>query len=54
VAYAVGYESVPQFTPEYRRMLRTPPDRHVEVANEKMQVAGKIYDFAMLYTSPPR
>jgi hypothetical protein len=35
-------------------MLRTPPDRHVEVANEKMQVAGKIYDFAIaLYLRPP-
>jgi AraC-like DNA-binding protein len=31
-AYAVGYESVPQFTREYRRLFGQPPVRDVEAA----------------------
>ena len=34
-AYAVGYESVPQFTREYRRLFGAPPARETEAARRK-------------------
>lgn len=39
-AYAVGYESVPQFTREYRRMFGLPPVRETEEAKRRTQVAA--------------
>jgi AraC-like DNA-binding protein len=36
-AYAVGYESVPQFTREYGRMFGMPPGRDVREARERSQ-----------------
>lgn len=36
-AYAVGYESVPQFTREYGRMFGMPPGRDVREAKERVQ-----------------
>jgi AraC-like DNA-binding protein len=33
-AYAVGYESVPQFTREYARMFGLPPVRSLEAAKD--------------------
>jgi AraC-like DNA-binding protein len=36
-AYAVGYESVPQFTREYRRMFGLPPARDVRHAREHLR-----------------
>lgn len=39
-AFAVGYESVPQFTREYRRMFGLPPVRDTEAAREKARVAA--------------
>lgn len=38
-AFAVGYESVPQFTREYARMFGLPPGRDIEAARGKMQAA---------------
>lgn len=35
-AFAVGYESVPQFTREYRRMFGLPPVRDTEAARGKL------------------
>jgi AraC-like DNA-binding protein len=40
VAYAVGYESVPQFTREYRRMFGMPPARDVKAARTLMQAVA--------------
>jgi len=37
-AFAVGYESVPQFTREYRRMFGLPPVRDTEAARTRMRV----------------
>lgn len=34
-AYAVGYESVPQFTREYRRMFGRPPGRDIVAARQQ-------------------
>lgn len=39
-AYAVGYESVPQFTREYGRMFGMPPARDVRAARARMQSAA--------------
>jgi AraC-like DNA-binding protein len=39
-AYAVGYESVPQFTREYRRMFGLPPARETEQARRAAQAAA--------------
>ena len=39
-AYAVGYESVPQFTREYRRMFGLPPSREVGAARHQLNVAA--------------
>ncbi|MER9328519.1 AraC family transcriptional regulator [Mesorhizobium sp. M0488] len=39
-AYAVGYESVPQFTREYGRMFGVPPVRDIKQARERMSVAA--------------
>jgi AraC-like DNA-binding protein len=36
-AYAVGYESVPQFTREYGRMFSLPPARDMKVAKARLQ-----------------
>lgn len=36
-AYAVGYESVPQFTREYRRLFGLPPVRETEEARRRVQ-----------------
>lgn len=36
-AYAVGYESVPQFTREYRRLFGLPPVREIEEARRRVQ-----------------
>jgi AraC-like DNA-binding protein len=36
-AYAVGYESIPQFTREYGRMFGMPPARDVRVTRSRMQ-----------------
>ena len=38
-AYAVGYESVPQFTREYRRMFGAPPVRDIRVARTRVSAA---------------
>ncbi len=40
VAYRVGYESVPQFTREYRRMFGQPPARDLRQARAQMNVAA--------------
>jgi AraC-like DNA-binding protein len=39
-AYAVGYESVPQFTREYRRLFGLPPVREIEEARRRVQDSG--------------
>lgn len=39
-AYAVGYESVPQFTREYGRLFGTPPVRDMKLARSRMNVAA--------------
>lgn len=39
-AFAVGYESVPQFTREYGRLFGLPPVRDTQAARDKMRVAG--------------
>ena len=39
-AFAVGYESVPQFTREYRRMFGLPPVRDIEAARSMAAAAG--------------
>jgi AraC-like DNA-binding protein len=39
-AYGVGYESVPQFTREYRRMFGQPPARDVRQARAQVEVAA--------------
>jgi AraC-like DNA-binding protein len=39
-AYAVGYESVPQFTREYGRMFGLPPARDVRATRTRMQSAA--------------
>jgi AraC-like DNA-binding protein len=41
-AYAVGYESVPQFTREYRRLFGLPPKREIVEARRKAQPATKM------------
>jgi AraC-like DNA-binding protein len=38
-AFEVGYESVPQFTREYRRMFGLPPAREVDAARRRVQAA---------------
>jgi AraC-like DNA-binding protein len=38
-AYAVGYESVPQFTRDYRRLFGLPPARELKAAKAQMQAA---------------
>ncbi|GGJ83900.1 AraC family transcriptional regulator [Pseudomonas matsuisoli] len=38
-AFAVGYESVPQFTREYRRMFGMPPAREAGVTRHRLQSA---------------
>ena len=39
-AFAVGYESVPQFTREYARMFGQPPVRDVRAARQQASVAA--------------
>lgn len=39
-AYAVGYESVPQFTREYGRMFGMPPARDIREARNRVQSAA--------------
>ena len=39
-AFSVGYESVPQFTREYRRMFGLPPVRDAEAAKGEAQAAA--------------
>jgi AraC-like DNA-binding protein len=39
-AFAVGYESVPQFTREYRRMFGLPPVRDIEAARSMAAAAA--------------
>jgi AraC-like DNA-binding protein len=39
-AYGVGYESVPQFTREYRRMFGQPPARDIRQARAQMNIAA--------------
>jgi len=39
-AYAVGYESIPQFTREYGRMFGLPPARDMKAAKTRMQPAA--------------
>ncbi|WP_374372443.1 AraC family transcriptional regulator N-terminal domain-containing protein [Dongia sp.] len=39
-AFAVGYESVPQFTRDYGRMFGSPPVRDMKVAREKVQASA--------------
>jgi transcriptional regulator GlxA family with amidase domain len=39
-AFAVGYESVPQFTREYGRMFGLPPVRDAEVTRSRMRTAA--------------
>jgi AraC-like DNA-binding protein len=39
-AYAVGYESVPQFTREYGRMFGAPPVRDIKVAKTRAYAAA--------------
>lgn len=39
-AYAVGYESIPQFTREYGRMFGTPPVRDMKLAKTRMTIAA--------------
>jgi AraC-like DNA-binding protein len=39
-AFAVGYESVPQFTREYGRMFGAPPVRDIESAREKARAVA--------------
>lgn len=39
-AYAVGYESIPQFTREYSRMFGMPPARDMRETKKRMQAAA--------------
>ncbi|WP_424812940.1 AraC family transcriptional regulator N-terminal domain-containing protein [Roseococcus sp. YIM B11640] len=39
-AYAVGYESIPQFTREYGRMFGAPPARDMKAARTRLQTAA--------------
>jgi methylphosphotriester-DNA--protein-cysteine methyltransferase len=39
-AYAVGYESIPQFTREYGRMVDLPPARDLRAAKARMRSAA--------------
>jgi AraC-like DNA-binding protein len=39
-AYTVGYESIPQFTREYRRMFGLPPARDMKAAKGRSQPAA--------------
>ena len=39
-AYGVGYESVPQFTREYRRIFGQPPARDIRQARMQMKIAA--------------
>jgi AraC-like DNA-binding protein len=39
-AYAVGYESVPQFTREYRRLFGLPPAKETDAARRRAQEAA--------------
>ena len=39
-AYAVGYESIPQFTREYGRLFGLPPARDMKVAKARVQPAA--------------
>jgi AraC-like DNA-binding protein len=43
-AYAVGYESVPQFTREYGRMFGSPPARDIKAAKARMQPAASEFE----------
>jgi AraC-like DNA-binding protein len=38
-AFAVGYESVPQFTREYRRMFGMPPVRDIKAIRDRVEAA---------------
>jgi AraC-like DNA-binding protein len=39
-AYAVGYESIPQFTREYRRLFGLPPVREIDEARRRARAAA--------------
>lgn len=39
-AFAVGYESVPQFTREYGRMFNLPPVRDITAARSRSEAAA--------------
>jgi len=39
-AYAVGYESIPQFTREYGRMFGTPPVKDIKAAKARVTMAA--------------
>ena len=39
-AYAVGYESVPQFTRDYARLFGQPPARDMKAAKASLQMAA--------------
>jgi len=39
-AYAVGYESIPQFTREYGRMFGVPPVRDIKLARARLNIAA--------------
>ncbi|TWG88156.1 AraC-like DNA-binding protein [Cupriavidus gilardii J11] len=41
-AFAVGYESVPQFTREYRRMFGVPPARDVQGVRDAVAAGGEM------------
>lgn len=45
-AFAVGYESVPQFTREYGRLFGLPPGRDIEAAKGKIRAADCAVDVA--------
>jgi AraC-like DNA-binding protein len=38
--YAVGYESEPQFTREYRRLFGLPPAREIQEAQRRVQAVA--------------
>ena len=41
-AFAVGYESVPHFTRDYRRLFGTPPRRDVRAVTERAPVSASV------------
>jgi AraC-like DNA-binding protein len=41
-SYAVGYESVPQFTREYARMFGMPPRRDLKALQDRMRTGAPV------------